>query len=328
MSPAKRRISGALLTLCFVWLTAGAAEAASITRGPYLQMGTPAGVVVRWRTDVATDSRVSYGLAPGSLTSVVEDPALTTEHVVTLSGLSPDTPYYYSVGTTTPPPLAGDDDSHFFLTSPQSGTAKPTRIWVLGDSGTANDNARAVRNAYYTFTGTRHTDLWLMLGDNAYSDGTDSQYQAAVFNMYPEMLRKSVLWPTLGNHDGHMADSATQSGPYYDIFTLPKNGDAGGLASGTEAYYSFDYGNIHFVVLDSFETSRSPGGAMMTWLAQDVISTTQDWIIAYWHHPPHSKGFHDSDTNAIETQMRQYALPILEDHGVDLVLAGHNHSYE
>ena len=310
----------------FAALVAATAEAASVTRGPYLQLGTPSSVVVRWRTDVVTDSRVSYGAVPGGLTSWVDDTTLTTEHEVTLSGLSADTLYYYAVGTMAQT-LAGDD-AHFFLTSPSAGTRKPTWIWVLGDSGTANDNARAVRNAYYTFTGTRHTDLWLMLGDNAYSDGTDSQYQAAVFNMYPEMLRKSVLWPTLGNHDGSTANSATQSGPYYDIFTLPKNGEAGGLASGTEAYYSFDYGNIHFIVLDSFETNRSPGGAMMNWLAQDLMATTQDWIIAYWHHPPHSKGFHDSDTNAIETQMRQYALPILEDHGVDLVLAGHNHSYE
>ena len=308
-------------------LAAAAAEAATVTRGPYLQLGTDSSIVVRWRTDTATDSRVRYGPAPGSLTFFVDDPSSTTEHGVTVSGLSPDTTYYYSVGTTTQT-LAGDDANHFFLSAPTPGTPKPARIWVLGDSGTANSSAQAVRNAYYSFTGTRHTDLWLMLGDNAYSDGTDSQYQAAVFNMYPEMLRKSVLWPTLGNHDGSTANSATQTGPYYDIFTLPKSGEAGGLASGTEAYYSFDHGNIHFIVLDSFETSRLPGWAMMTWLANDLTATTQDWVVAYWHHPPYSKGFHDSDTNAIETQMRQYAVPILEGHGVDLVLSGHNHSYE
>ena len=51
------------------------------------------------------------------------------------------------------------------------------------------------------------------------------------------------------------ADSATQTGTYYDIFTLPKFGEAGGVASGTEAYYSFDFGNIHFIVLDSMETA-------------------------------------------------------------------------
>ena len=299
----------------------------NVTRGPYLQQGTPTSVVVQWRTATASDSRVRYGDAPGHLTHVADETVITTEHAVTLTGLSPDTTYYYSIGTTTRV-LAGDNAEHSFLTSPVTGTAKPTRIWVLGDSGTANANARAVANAYASFTGSTHTDLWLMLGDNAYNNGTDSQYQAAVFDMYPEMLRTSVLWPTLGNHDGHTADSATQTGPYYDIFTLPTHGEAGGLASGTEAYYSFDYGNIHFICLESYETDRSPDGAMMNWLTLDLAATTQEWIIAYWHHPPYSKGSHDSDRELRLVEMRQNALPILEAAGVDLVLSGHSHSYE
>ncbi len=207
-------------------------------------------------------------------------------------------------------------------------TGKPTRIWVLGDSGTANANAQAVANAYTTFTGSTHTDLWMMLGDNAYNSGTDSEYQAAVFETYPDMLRKSVLWPTLGNHDGISADSTTQSWPYYDIFTLPKTGEAGGLSSGTEAYYSFDYGNIHSICLDSHESDRSPDGAMLTWAAADIAATTQEWVIAFWHHPPYSRGSHNSDTESQLIEMRQNALPILEAAGVDLVLSGHSHSYE
>jgi len=298
-----------------------------VIRGPYLQLGTPDSVVIRWRTAMATDSRVRFGDAPGNLTSLVDEAAMTTEHEVTLTGLAADTTYYYSIGSTSDV-FAGDDNEHFFLTPPTTGTDKPTRLWVLGDSGTANGNAQAVANAYENFTGSIHTDLWLMLGDNAYYDGTDSQYQAAVFDMYPSMLRKSVLWPTLGNHDGHAADSSTQTGPYYDIFTLPTSGEAGGLASGTEAYYSFDYGNIHFVCLDSHETDRSLGGAMMSWLTQDLAATTQEWVIAFWHHPAYTKGSHDSDTDPKLIQMRENALPILEAAGVDLVLSGHSHSYE
>ena len=167
-----------------------------------------------------------------------------------------------------------------------------------------------------------------MLGDNAYPDGTDSEYQDAVFDMYLTELRQTPLWPTLGNHDGREADSPTQSGPYYDLFTLPALGEAGGLASGTEAYYSFDYGNIHFICLDSFDTDRSVGGAMLTWLQADLAATIQPWIIAFWHHPPYSKGSHDSDSETPLEQMRERALPILEAGGVDVVLTGHSHSYE
>src|SRR4029077_15138119 len=70
------------------------------------------------------------------------------------------------------------------------------------------------------------------------------------------------------------------------------------------------------------------GSPMMTLLQNDVASTTQRWTIAFWHHPPYSKGSHDSDVDYELTQMRTVAVPILEAAGVDLVLNGHSHSYE
>src|SRR6185369_9153492 len=164
-------------------------------------------------------------------------------------------------------------------------------VWVLGDSGTANGDAAAVRDAYYNFAGTRPTDLWLMLGDNAYPNGTDAEYQAAVFNMYPTMLRQCVLWSAIGNHE----------------------------------FYSFNYGNTHFVCLDSMTSSRLAGGAMLAWLEEDLAANTNRWLIAFWHHPPYTKGSHNSDTEIELRQMRESALPILEAYGVDLVLAGHSH---
>ena len=306
-------------------LTAG--TGVTLTRAPYLQLGTPTSTVVRWRTSAPASSRVQFGPTPDALGSSVSDATLRTNHEITLTGLTPDTPYCYALGTTTTT-LAGGDTSHCFTTAPPVGTPKGTRIWVLGDSGTADANARAVRDAFYGWMGTQTPDLWLMLGDNAYETGTDPQFQAAVFDMYPEILRSAVLWPTLGNHDGMTADSASGTGPYYDIFTLPKSGQAGGVASGTEAYYSFDYGMIHFVSLESFETDRSINGPMLTWLREDLASTAQPWLIVFFHHPPYTKGSHNSDTEIELVQMRQNALPILEDAGVDLVLTGHSHSYE
>jgi len=300
---------------------------ASVSRGPYLQLGTPDSVTVRWRTTLSTDSCVRYGPSPGGLTESACLGASTTEHIVNVTGLDPDTTYFYSVGTSASA-LAGNTADHYFTTSPEIGTAKPTRVWVLGDSGTADTNAQDVRDAYLAFTGSTTTDLWLMLGDNAYSTGTDTQFQNAVFNMYPTMLRNSVLWPTLGNHDGMSADSATQTGPYYNNFTLPTAAQAGGVPSGTEAYYSFDYGDIHFICLDSYETSRSAAGAMMTWLEADLADTTAEWIVAFFHHPPYSRGSHDSDVDIEMVDMREVAVPLLEEGGVDLVLTGHSHSYE
>jgi calcineurin-like phosphoesterase family protein len=149
-----------------------------------------------------------------------------------------------------------------------------------------------------------------------------------VFNMYPTILKQAFLWPTLGNHDTAQVTNPPPTLPYYQMFTLPTNGEAGGIASGTEDYYSFDRGNIHFVCLDSMTSDRSPTAAMATWLRNDLSATAQTWLIAFWHHPPYSKGSHDSDRETELVDMRQNVLPILEARGVDLVLSGHSHAYE
>jgi hypothetical protein len=313
-----------LAVLCTAPGFASTATAAVLTRGPYLQSGTPTSVVVRWRTDVATDSQVRYGWRVESLDQVVTDGTAMREHEVALTALRPDTTYFYSIGSTTQ--ILGQGGDFFFVTTPSDG--KPTRLWVLGDAGTQNFNQRAVRDAYYNFTGTRHTDLWLMLGDNAYSTGTDSQYQAAVFNMYPTMLRKSVLWPTIGNHDTAFSYDPPPDLPYFQIFTLPTGGQAGGVPSGTEKYYSYDYGNIHLICLDSMGSDRSSNGPMCRWLEADLMNNTREWVFAYWHHPPYTKGSHDSDREFELIEMRHSVLPILEAFGVDLVMCGHSHCYE
>ena len=299
---------------------------AQLIRGPYLQMQTETGITIYWRTNVATDSVVRYGTSVDSLNDSVVVSGLRTDHAVELTGLNSYQNYWYTVGDSVAE-IAGDSTYHF-STAPSQSTSVDTRILVLGDSGTANADARAVRDGYKTWSGSNPAHLLLMLGDNAYNDGTDAEYQAAVFDTYPEILRQIPVFSTLGNHDGHTADSDTQTGPYYDIFNLPRNGEIGGLASGTEAYYSFDYANIHFVCLDSYETSRSPTGTMLTWLESDLAMNVQPWVIAYWHHPPYSKGSHNSDTEGRLIDMRENALPILENWGVDLVLSGHSHSYE
>jgi chitodextrinase len=312
--------------LALLLLTATLSYAAVVERGPYLQIAAPTSMVIKWRTDSATDSIVRYGTSSSNLNLSSSENPDVTDHEVQLAGLSPATRYYYSVGDSSGS-LAGNA-SYTFVTSPVPDTDKPTQIWVIGDAGTANSDQAAVRDAYKDNLGTTGTDLWLMLGDNAYEDGEDWQYQDAVFEMYPELLRQAPLWSTLGNHDGHTADSGTESGPYYDIFSFPRNGEAGGIASGTEAYYSFDYGNIHFISLDSYDSDKKSDGPMLTWLENDLAATSKDWIIAFWHHPPYSKGNHDSDDSSTQTSMRENANPILESYGADLILSGHNHTYE
>lgn len=313
--------------------------APSVVRGPYLQTGTSSSVIIKWRTNNPTESIVNYGTSLGSLSSSESDLSLKTDHEITITGLTPNTKYYYEIANLSSTYLP-EDSEMYIKTAPVIGTDQFVRAWILGDAGTANTNQRNVRDQYYSYVSGASsnpglTDMMLFLGDNAYNSGTDSEYQAAFFDIYEDMLRKSVAWSTLGNHDGYSVDFNTQSGPYYDIFSFPTAAEAGGTASGTEEYYSFDYANIHFIVLQS--NNVDGGGnepafntAQKAWLTTDINATTQDWIVAFFHHPPYTKGSHDSDNsgeNGLQTMREQY-LPILEAGGVDLVLSGHSHSYE
>lgn len=310
-----------------VHIQVGAGFLPRLLRGPFLQSGTPTNTIVRWRTDWFESSRVVYGTNPALLDQVASQSTPTIEHALRLSGLTADTTYYYSIRDASNYELAGGPD-FFFRTAPI--TNRPVRIWAIGDSGTFgyyDTNAFPVRDAYMNYTTNRHTDVWLMLGDNAYESGTDDEYQRGVFETYPQLLRQVVLWPTLGNHDAAERGFPGEF-PYFDIFTLPTNGEAGGVPSGTEKYYSFDYADIHFVCLDSQSSSRLPGSPMLSWLETDLAMTGKNWIIAFWHHPPYSWGTHNSDGERELVEMRRYVVPVLEKYGVDLTLCGHSHNYE
>ena len=303
--------------------------AAEILRGPYLQNATPDGITVLWRTRSPSRGRVDYWCADEGQRLFLEEPVPTTEHRLRLSGLEPHRSYHYQI--------AGFDASHAFRTLPTPHEAVSTRIWIIGDSGTGNQNARAVYHAYRDFTAERPTDIWLMLGDNAYSHGTDQQFQNAVFELYTPLLHTTCVWPAVGNHETYWARrdgnplTQNQADPYLAIFEMPSQGEAGGLPSGSELYYSFDYGRTHLICLDSQISDRSQDGPMYQWLKADleqVSDSDYDWIIAYWHHPPYTHGTHNSDTEQQHVDMRENFLPLLEAHGVDLTFGGHSHTYE
>jgi hypothetical protein len=162
----------------------------------------------------------------------------------------------------------------------------------------------------------------------AYSRGRDVEFQTRFFEMYEPTLRNVVCWASMGNHEGATSKGTNGVGPYYDAYVCPTRGEAGGLASGLEAFYSFDYGRAHFICLDSHDLDRRPTGMMAQWLKADLEYTQQDWILAYFHHPAYTKGSHDSDREKQLIEMRTHIMPILESGGVDVVLTGHSHIYE
>lgn len=302
-----------------------------LLRGPYLQLGTPVSMHVRWATDVATPGKIKYGLHPTALTDSIVHSVPMEEHEFVIPGLQPSTRYYYTLYPDGVTPLAPGDSNYYFQTSPLPGTEPPIDIWVIGDMGKNNQGQIDTKEAFKQYRGNRHTDVWLWLGDNAYESGTLSQYQEKVFDIYPEIFRNTVAWPSPGNHDYGSINQLTNQGPYFDLFSMPENGEAGGLPSGTEGYYSFDYGNVHFVSLNSdrYIWVLNPLSPMHQWLRDDLAATDKKWKVVYWHQPPYTKGSHDSDIEPFfMSQMRNSIVPICEAYGVDLVLCGHSHVYE
>ncbi|MGB5397324.1 MAG: metallophosphoesterase family protein [Gammaproteobacteria bacterium] len=303
-------------------------------RDPYLQMPTPHSVVVRWQTTDDAIGSVHFGTSPGQLDTSISEPEATSLHSIQLDGLMPDTRYYYAVASSDAQRQNPDYDStagRWFQTLPRAGSARPARLWVIGDSGDPGSVVNNVRDsamrwiAEHPRPGYPDFDVWLALGDIAYRSGTDEQFQASLFDTFGDQLKNHALWPVYGNHDD-------RRWTYFRVFTLPEQGEAGGAASATENYYSFDYADLHVVVLDSQDSGREVDDDMLLWLRRDLADNKSRWLIAAFHHPPYSKGSHNSDNEGDSggrmQDMREHALPILEAAGVDLVLSGHSHMYE
>lgn len=309
------------------------------TRAPYIQMLGTNSVVIHWLSDNDESSIVRYGEDKDNLTKIVIDEAAVKNHIVKLSGLKPATRYYYQTGKTVASPDF-NTEKQWFYTHPDN--VRPTRVWVIGDSGQAGETLDQVRDSALNWmqqnpepgsnplnqpvTGAVPLiDVWIALGDIAYRSGTNEQYQAALFDTFADLTSNTVLWPVYGNHDD-------RRWTYFRIFDLPENAESGGLASNTENYYAVDYSNIHFVMLDSQESDRSTDGKMANWLKNDLAQNTRPWVIVVFHHPPYTKGSHDSDdasdSRGRMQDMRENILPILEKSGVDLLLSGHSHMYE
>jgi hypothetical protein len=308
-----------------------------LTRGPYLQMGNQTAVTLRWTTNIPASTKFEVGTTYGTYSIKVNNAALVKEHEIRINGLKRDTKYFYRFGGSKL--FLQSDSSNFFTTSPPANTKRKIRIVAFGDCG-RNDNSyqSGTLSSYLNYTGANPAEVLLLLGDNAYNRGTDSEYQANYFNIYsPTILKNHQLFPSPGNHDyaNNAARQADHKIPYYSIFSTPSSGQCGGIASGNEAYYSWNWGNIHFLSLDSYGlenkgTTRlsDTTGTQVKWIKKDLAANTKPWVIAYWHHTPYTMGSHNSDKESDLAKIRSNFIRILERMGVDLIICGHSHDYE
>ena len=132
------------------------------------------------------------------------------------------------------------------------------------------------------------------------------------------------MYPSLGNHDSR--DTNSNGRPYLDAFVLPEDGATATYPDHAERYYSFDYGPVHVIVLDTElafqDTARRD--AQLAWAEADLASTSRPWKVALYHRSPYSSGGeHGSDLT-----VRAAFAPLFEAGGVQLAISAHEHDYE
>lgn len=325
-----------VLALSFVSLggtetPAGAASAAlqssvTLVRGPYLQQVGAEQAIVVWATRESGAARVEYRLGSGS-TSVAN--AVSTfrsssttgigsfyQHEATLTGLRPASTYQYDLRVAGVDPTPGVVDH--LRTAPAAGTGT-IRFVAIGDSGNGSSAQARIASRIDAET----FDLAVHNGDVAYSNGTYADFEARFFPYYDAWMRKAPIFPSIGNHD----DRTSSAGPYRAFFVLPRDGATGAFPNNAERFYSFDYGPVHFIALDSEAAFASTARRQeqVAWLTDDLQSSQQrPWRVVFFHRPPYSSGAEYGSNLAI----RQAFAPLFERYNVQLVLNGHEHSYE
>lgn len=304
----------------------------TLVRGPYLQQAGADRATVVWATRESGTAEVRYsgGGASSSVSATSRlVPASTTgfsfdyyQHEAQVAGLSPSTTYTYDPYVNGVDVTTGTNN---LRTAAVAGTGTVSFI-AFGDSGTGSPEQQQLSS----MMNAESFDIALHAGDIAYGDATGigdasyRTYQDWFFAIYSSWLGSHPLFPVEGNHDSRPANG--DGAAYLDLFSLPRNGASATYPDHAERYYSFDYGPVHFVALDTEFTFQdtSRRAEQVAWLDADLASTSQPWKIAYFHRPPYSAGGeHGSDLD-----VRAAFGPLFERYGVALVISGHEHDYE
>ena len=290
---------------------------------PYVQNVRRTAATIRWTTPNAGEAAVLYRGADGIERvvrgqSVARSPDETGlsytyyKHQVVINGLSPGTEYAYRVRLDNS--LYEPGVEMRFRTSGPSGFT----FLAIGDTGTGS----AEQDLLAKRMEGEAAQLLVHTGDVVYPTGRYDTYEKRYFDYYHALMSRVPFYPTPGNHDYY----ETRAEPYINIHDVPVENvperDRG-------RYYSFDWGDVHFISLDSNDPliyAAAGPGEMLSWLEKDLAETKKFWRIAFFHHPPFAFGQNDRDLESVLA--RQHIVPILERYGVPLVLNGHEHSYQ
>jgi MYXO-CTERM domain-containing protein len=309
-----------VLAVGFLSLTAG--RAAADPHGVRLTYhADPAtSVAVSWNSDQPGDGAISWGTDPGSLSGTataahtVQPDPLQHSFTAQLSGLEPDTTYYYRVAGYPAEPLS-------FRTAPADPCA-PLRFVLMGDNRQdIGNSSNPIWEGVLEEALEKEPDFFVNTGDMVKDGDNPTQWSNFIRASEPGFARvPSIL--TMGNHD---ADEVDGDGALYNqLYELPRNPVTGG-----EEYYSIEIGPIHFVSLNT--QYNDPGSTewtdMLAWLDADLAASQQPWTMVFFHKAVYSRGNHSSGEEN-EGEINRALIPIFDAHQVDFVMNGHSHNYE
>lgn len=321
-----------------------------IMLGPYVQPGGPdlaASMNVVWWSDVEGPAHVDWREVDGPLGGDVAADSRPFEgwvrHTAHIERPRGGKRLLSVMASVTVEGKTFTSNPHTVGYAPGRGSA--LRFAALGDTGAGTASERRVVDLIRK----ENVSLLLITGDVAYSHGNWDDYLKRFFPYYGELMAAVPILPALGNHDvgnpEHMGepfrmvwtppgnwwppDGATQR---YSLNRRRANGTEGPVPEGqaTLRNYSADAGDCHFVCLDSTADHDTIEKLVLPWLKQDLDDATRSgakWLIAYWHHPPYTRGGYKD--NSLQWQdMRSLYLPVLKAAGVQLVLNGHDHGFQ
>jgi hypothetical protein len=273
-------------------------------RAPYLQSLGSDSVLVAWIASAAGDPAVDFGttLEYGNTTKARSDGA---RRVATLRGLEPATTYFYRV-------RAGErvlaEGRRYTFRTDAGGANRHYSFFVTGDIG-YRKGKQALTEASILRADPR-PELGILCGDIVYKKGRSRDYDRKFMRPWKDLLCTIPVWPALGNHDWGSSPKRNWEREWY----LPHN----------EHYYSFDYGNAHFIALDTRDGSIWDLRNQVAWLQQDLDKhRDSEWLFVYFHHPGITCTYKENNEAVIE-----HFMPLFDRYGVDVVFAGHAHTYE
>ncbi|MFW6048894.1 MAG: metallophosphoesterase family protein [Candidatus Bipolaricaulota bacterium] len=275
--------------------------------GPYLTVGEGGSIVVNWKTAELRQGEVAYSVASPADDEVgsekVERETKPVQfHHVRLDDLRGGTEYKYEVNDI------GDPSTYYFRS--MSEDLREFAFFVYGDNRTCVQRHRILT----TWMAMDRWDPTFIFHTGDLVERPTTSRWADFFWAIEPFSRSTPLVPVLGNHEMYHQS-------YFDVFSLP-TGDGASM----RGWYSFEYGPINFVILDSNvnEIGLSRFLEQTEWLKRELEGQTRKYTVIFFHHPVYSSGY----PSGVDTGLAESWGSLFEEHGVDLVFNGHVHAYE